>query len=247
MANRVQLTYKDLKSDHRPVMPSFAICASGPCWCSSSVNVKLPGQSTVYLITASHCTALFGEYDGQPWWQWSSGTLGNEAIDADWFYCHGGMRCVLDAALRYNSADSAAFGKIAKPTATGSTMVNEQTPLNIFAEEHLVFEEDYVEKLGVTYGYAHSFVTLTCADMVSHSANIVSLCSNKTTYWSCGGDSGGSVFTSGFPWVPSTTDAVYWGINIARDGPPWPEANCGAGWFSGIAQIELAYGNLITY
>jgi secreted trypsin-like serine protease len=116
--------------------------------------------------------------------------------------------------------------------------------LNIVAEEHLVFEGDYVEKLGREDGYSHSYVFATCVDSNNPAIGAVVLCANKASYWSCSGDSGGVVFYSGFPWVPSTDWAVYWGINFAHDGG---SGSCGAGVFSGIAQMELAYGNLITF
>jgi hypothetical protein len=60
----------DLNAYYRPVMPSFGVCPDAVhCPCSTSVNVKLPGESTVYMVTATHCTLTYGGYDGNPWTQ----------------------------------------------------------------------------------------------------------------------------------------------------------------------------------
>jgi len=123
---------------------------------------------------------------------------------------------------------------------TGSDTIDASLPrFQIISRNNHTFENETLQKVGITSGWTYGAVESTCDDVNSEVGAWI-LCSDRVDYVSDPGDSGSPVFYLIYG-DNAELRGIHWG---AADGylNTWNDA-----WMSDLHQIELDLGSLVVY
>jgi hypothetical protein len=195
------------------IMPSQA--ASGltgvPCSIGFTANYSPPtGGSYLALVTATHCTSIWGAPDGTTFTQPDAATavIGAEARDPNKWHCFWNWCRNSDAAVVAVTGRGVQVGLIVRTTAAaslwgvaGSRQIDQASPYFVITETGGIAVGEPYHKMGRTTGWTTGQKLLSCVD---HSWThpgaqgfwnlYVTKCGDVGSAYNEGGDSGGSVF-----------------------------------------------------
>ena len=223
----------------RPVVGGLVLWRPGlvvPC--TLGFNFMFDTSTTMYALTASHCTPDLWEFDGEDFFQPGSGAanlIGAEAIDPDPDSC-GAYRCRKSdaAAIEYGISDHL-FGHVVRTTSRhptqGSVTIDTSKPRMRIKYEALAWTGWTVDKIGRSTGWTYGTVEKTCEDVILDL--LIHKCQTIATYGHEVGDSGSPVFI----WQDSTVQLV--GVHAGHDGEDMA-------MFSTIGNIEAEFGAIET-
>lgn len=257
---------KTLRGQFRPVPGGVQIFFPAPSEgpdaafiCSHGFNAQIPGRSTHFFVTASHCSDIQGGNQQTPYFQPAPGNPNRIAVEfKDPQYgnpgglCEDfpGFRCRLSDALlaRYRAGEEPDFGKIARTTFSlqriGSLNIDNKNPRwTIIAEFDFPFEGEIAHKVGRSSGWTSGPVILTCADAGVNDTDIVQICQDFVLAGARPGDSGAPVFERADDFTGGVSSdvlltGVLWGGGTLDGAPVFV--------FSSMQNIEFELGPLTT-
>lgn len=215
-------------------------------YCSLGFNALLEEKEG--LVTASHCSAVWGGVDGTDFYQPSSpDKIADENTDPPFTTggaCPLGRRCRFSDSLfaKYSTGGGPDRGKVARTTYvgvgcnSGSTTIDSSNPRFTVTAKNTsgAVQGQILDKVGATTGWTSGQVASTCVDM-NVSSGETFFCQSVVDAAVWGGDSGSPVFDR----LSSSTIEIY-GILWARIG--------GCQFvYSPISGIETDFGGYKLY
>ena len=179
--------------------------AGGPGGCSlgfTAYYTPPSGSSYRAIVTASHCTAIWGAPDNTTF---SQGTVfgGTATVDPNKYRCGLNWCRASDAALFQLHANMPyELGLIVRTVSTtaygaGSIQTDQNSPWFVITQTSLPPTGSLYHKMGRTSGWTTGFKQNSCIDhhLGSGFDQYTTRCADRGTAGNQGGDSGGSVFT----------------------------------------------------
>ncbi len=208
-------------------------------------------NSTLGLVSASHCTSGMYGPDNNPVHQTAGRRVATETVDAYGYTCGFLSECRgADAFFApSNNAIGMAVGLIARTTfsnggglsgGNGSRLIDQAKPYwMVTAEENNdLYVGSEVQKVGITTGWTHGAIKATCVDYYPRN-NYLLRCGYEAWYVADKGDSGGPVFQI-LDWVCSSCVKLV-GIHSGREQPGNDQAV-----FSKLTRIKSDLGGTWT-
>lgn len=202
----------------------------GASICTFGFNARR-GKVWGFVIN-SHCSDVRGQVDFTRYYQssYEGGAIGTEMIDPPYWTgapCPPERRCRFSdsAFVKYDRRSLGAFGKIARPKALGSLVLqNASARFTITGRFGTPLRGETVHKVGSTTSWSQGKVRRTCADANLSTSDFTLLCQTFVRANGGPGDSGSPVFylsrrnsagLLGILWGGGTDDEgfVEWGFS----------------------------------